>query len=106
MRVDSEENQEEENSGLPKRVFLLLAAGMVLVFVGALVIFAAAATGGGGESTSGGIVIFIGPIPIVLGAGPDASVLVLAGAILAAACVVLFVFWRRKVSAKTGRFRV
>ncbi len=96
MQEDSKENQEDiENPGLPRRFFLLLATGMILVFAGALVIFAAAIAGGGG-STSGGVVIFIGPFPIVFGAGPDAGLLVLAGAILAAVCIALILFWRRK----------
>jgi uncharacterized membrane protein len=94
---DSKENQENaENQGLPRRFFLLLATGMILVFAGALVIFAAAIAGGGG-STSGGVVIFIGPIPIVFGTGPDAGLLVLAGAILSVVIVALFVFWRRRL---------
>jgi uncharacterized membrane protein len=97
MQEDSKENQEDiENPGLPRRFFLLLATGMILVFAGALAIFAAAIAGGGG-STSGGVVIFIGPIPIVFGVGPDSGVLILAGAILAAVCVALFVIWRRRL---------
>jgi uncharacterized membrane protein len=96
MQEDSKENQEDiENPGLPRRFFLLLATGMILVFAGALVIFAAAIASGGG-STSGGVVIFIGPFPIVFGAGPDAGLLVLAGALLAAVCLALILFWTRK----------
>ena len=96
MQEDSKENQEDiENPGLPRRFFLLLATGIILVFAGALVIFAAAIAGGG--STSGGVVIFIGPIPIVFGAGPDAGVLIFAGAILTAVCVALVLLWRRRL---------
>jgi|WetSurMetagenome_2_1015567.scaffolds.fasta_scaffold42701_2 uncharacterized membrane protein len=99
MQEDSKENQENiENPGLPRRFFLLLATGMILVFAGALAIFAASIAGGGG-STSGGVVIFIGPFPIVFGAGPDAGLLVLAGVILAAVSVVLVLLWRRKLVA-------
>jgi uncharacterized membrane protein len=62
--------------GLPSWFFLLVAAGMILVFAGGLLVLAATATGGGGgSSVSTGIVIFIGPFPIVFGAGPDAGCL-------------------------------
>lgn len=85
----------EEDSGVPNMLFLLFAAGFVLVFVGVLIIVAAVALGGDG-SASAGIVIFIGPFPIVLGAGPDAVWLILIGVILAVVNVILFVVLRRK----------
>jgi len=62
-----------------------------------MLIFASAAFGGPGGNASGGVVVFIGPIPIVFGAGPDAGVLILAGAILAAVCVVLVLLWKRRL---------
>ncbi len=98
MLKDPEENQEnEEGESVQKRIMLLVAAGIILVFAGALLIFVSAAIGGAGGSVSGGIVIFIGPIPIVFGAGPDAGVLILAGAIIAAVCLVLVLLWRRRL---------
>ncbi len=77
----------------------LIAAGVILVFVGATLILASAVVGGASSVGSSGVVIFIGPIPIVFGAGPDAGMLILAGAILAAVCVVLFLLWRRGLAA-------
>jgi uncharacterized membrane protein len=97
--VESEENGEEreemEEQAVPSRLLLLFAAGFVLVFVGALVLIAAAALGTGG-SASAGIVVFIGPFPIVFGVGPDAVWLILIGVILAVVNVVLFMVMRRK----------
>ena len=98
MQMVDEENgddPEEEEESVPSRLFLLFAVGFVLVFIGALVLIAAAALGNGG-SASAGIVIFIGPFPIVFGAGPDAVWLILIGVILAVVSVVLFVVMRRK----------
>jgi uncharacterized membrane protein len=46
---------------------------------------------------SGGAVIFIGPFPIVIGAGPDATLLVLVGIVLAVLSVVVFFVLRRKM---------
>jgi uncharacterized membrane protein len=93
-----EENVESgrEGVGVSGRFFLLLFLGFVLVVVGVVVVLVAAVLSGGG-SVSGGAVIFIGPFPIVIGAGPDASWLVLVGIILAVLSVVLFFVMNRKM---------
>ena len=51
----------------------------------------------GGGSVSGGVVIFIGPFPIVVGAGPDVSVIILVSVILAVLSVVVFLVMNRKM---------
>jgi uncharacterized membrane protein len=68
------------NSGVQGWLFALVGVGVFLILVGLVMVFASAATGSGG---SAGVVIFIGPIPIVFGAGPDAGLLVLVGVVLA-----------------------
>jgi uncharacterized membrane protein len=93
--VDSGETV-EEGATVSSRFLLLLIAGFVLVFVGIAVIFVAAALSSGG-SASGGVVIFIGPFPIVIGAGPDVTWIVLFSIIIAVLSVVLFLFMRRRV---------
>jgi len=90
-----EEGNGEENSGLPRWVFTLFLAGFVLVLVGVAVVSAASLLNGG--SASGGVVIFIGPFPLVFGAGPGATWLVLIGIILTALSIILFVVMRRKM---------
>ena len=75
--------------------FLLLFLGFLLVVVGVVVVLVAAVFGGG--SVSGGAVIFIGPFPIVICAGPDVEWLVLVGIILAVLSVVLFFVMNRKM---------
>ncbi len=86
----------EVEKAYPKRLFLILAVGFALVFVGVLVLVFAAGFSSGG-SASAGVVIFIGPFPIVFGSGPDASWLVLIGIVLAVMSLIVFVFMRRKV---------
>ncbi|MCW4009716.1 MAG: DUF131 domain-containing protein [Candidatus Bathyarchaeota archaeon] len=97
MLNDIDESQEAGASGSSRWLFLLIAAGLVLIFMGVIVIFAAAAFAGDGGSVSSGVVIFIGPIPIVFGSGPDSGLLVLVGAILAAVSVALFAVMRKKL---------
>ena len=80
----------------PRRFFLLLISGFVLIFVGITFILIAMVFYGGG-SASAGMVIFIGPFPIVIGAGPDATLIVLFSIIIAVLSVVVFLVLNRKV---------
>jgi uncharacterized membrane protein len=80
--------------------FLFLILGFILVFVGITIVLVAALLFGG--SASFGAVIFVGPFPIVVGAGPEATLLVLLGIILAVCSVVMLLVMRRKVSGFGG----
>jgi uncharacterized membrane protein len=92
------ENEEtvEEGVAVSSRFVLLLILGFALVVVGVVAIFIAAVFYGGG-SVSGGGVIFIGPFPIVIGAGPDAAWLVLFSIIIAVLSIVVFLVMNRKM---------
>jgi len=46
--------------------------------------------------TSGGAVILIGPIPIILGAGPESTWLILLAAIITVMALVAFLIAKRK----------
>jgi uncharacterized membrane protein len=78
-----------------------LVLGFVLVFIGIIVIFIAAVLFGGG-SASAGAVIFIGPFPIVIGAGPDVTLIVLFSIILAVLSVVVFLVMNRRLRRSGG----
>ena len=80
---------------------LLFTAGLVILFVGVILVVAASAFEGNGSASSG-IVIFVGPISIAFGAGPNAGLLILVGAILAALSVAIFVIMRRKMVEEGG----
>jgi uncharacterized membrane protein len=80
-------------------MFLIL--GFVLVFVGIIVVLVAAVLYGGGSANFGGI-IFIGPFPIVIGAGPDATLMVLFGIILAVLSVIMFIVMSRRIKGSGG----
>jgi len=85
----------EEGVVAPKRFFVFLLLGFILVFVGLAVILAAAVFYGGG-SVNFGAVIFIGPFPIVAGAGSDAGLMVLISVILAVLSVIMFLVVSRR----------
>lgn len=85
---------------MPRWIFRLFLAGFIIVLVGVAVFVAASLLFGG--SASGAVVIFIGPFPIVFGAVPEATWLVLIGVILASLSVILFVIMRRRITEKVG----
>jgi len=88
--------QKEEDFvwAVPLKLFLI---GFFLMFLGAIVLIVAAVLQGD-TSVSMGSVVFIGPIPIILGAGPHASLALLLAVILTIVGFVVF-FWLRKTKA-------
>ena len=91
----NEETEIDEGEGIEvsNRFVLLLMLGFVVVIVGIILIAISSFEGG---SVSVGGAIFIGPFPIVFGAGPDVAWLIAISIILAFVSVLLFVLFRRK----------
>lgn len=90
------QQQEEVPSSLPLKLFLF---GFVLMFAGVVVLVASVLLGGDG-TVSGGVVVFVGPIPIILGAGPYASLVVVFAAVLTIIGFVMFFWLRKRVSSR------
>jgi len=67
----------------------------MMVLLGMILKILASITQGGGVA-SGGAVILIGPIPIILGGGPESGWLILLGAIITAVTFVAFLLTRRR----------
>jgi uncharacterized membrane protein len=103
MRIADEKFQEtaEEGITVSNRLFLFLILGFILVFIGITVILIAAALYGGG-SASAGALIFIGPFPIVIGTGSDATWIVLFSIILAILSIVVFLIMNRRTRRPGG----
>jgi uncharacterized membrane protein len=103
MESVDEESHESGKEGVTvsSRFFLLLVLGFVLVFVGVIIVLVAALLSGNSPA-SVGAVIFIGPFPIVVGAGPDAGLLILIGVILAVLSVVVFLVMNRRAGRSGG----
>jgi uncharacterized membrane protein len=88
-------DDEEEGFTVSGRLWGLLILGVILVFFG-IVVLAVASLVLNSNSGSVGVVIFIGPIPIVFGSGPDSVWLILIGIILSVASVLLFLVMNRR----------
>ncbi len=93
----SEDNGESDFEGISvsRRFMGILFLGLILVFIGITVIVLAASFSSGG-SVSSGVVILIGPIPIVFGSGPESLVLILVGVVVTILSVVLFIVLNRR----------
>lgn len=72
------------------KVFL---AGFLLIFLGVIILMIAGLMGG--ISPSFGLVVFIGPIPIILGTGKYSLLAILLAVLLTIFGIVLFVIFRK-----------
>jgi len=88
-------------SNKPQRPLMLLFLGFFIALLG-IVILTITALLTSGSSTSFGIVIFIGPIPIVVGAGPEAQWLILFAIILAVLSIIMFIAMRKQADKKVS----
>ncbi len=89
-------SEDDQNEGIAfsNRLIQLLFLGIVLVFVGIVVLLVALVLLGGSGSVGG--VIFIGPIPIAFGAGPDAGWLIAIGLAVSVISILLFLFMYKR----------
>ena len=77
-----------EQPSVFQKFFLLFIIGFFLIFVGIIILMVAAVLSDG--SANFGAFIFIGPFPIVVGAGPEAPLMVLFVIILAVLSIIMF----------------
>jgi uncharacterized membrane protein len=79
-----------------KKFIILFIVGLVMIFVGVIILMLTATLYGEGAASFGGI-IFIGPVPIVFGAGPEALLMVIIAVILAVLSIIIFFVFRREI---------
>jgi uncharacterized membrane protein len=84
-------------NAISHRFLMLFIVGFLMTLIGIIILMVAAMLYSGG-SASTGVIIFIGPIPIVIGAGPQAGLMVLFSIILAVLSIIIFLIMRRKGS--------
>lgn len=90
----SEEENDDTGLTVSSRFFAFLVLGIALVLIGIAVLVVASLFAG--SSTSVGVVIFIGPFPIAFGAGPNATLLIIIGIILAVLSIVVFIVMNKR----------
>lgn len=79
----------------PRSSLLLLVLGISLILIGITLMLVTSMLYGAG-SVNFGAIIFIGPIPIVIGAGPEGGSMVLFSIIIAVLSVIIFTMLRRR----------
>jgi uncharacterized membrane protein len=77
-----------EQSSVFQKFFLLFIIGFFLIFVGIILLIVAAVLSD--DSANFGAFIFIGPFPVVMGAGPEAPWMILFVIILAVLSIIMF----------------
>ncbi len=93
MAEDSSKNVDGEID-VSGKMLTILFVGFAIIAVGVILLVLASFLGSSSGSVGG--VIFIGPFPIVFGAGLDATWLIMIGIVIAVLMFVLFFVWRRK----------
>ncbi len=88
------EEAENDGIGISSRLLGFLFLGITLVLIGVAVLVVVSVVLGWSGSFGG--VIFIGPIPIVFGAGPDAIWLIAISVILSVISIILFLVMKRR----------
>ena len=84
------------DSGDPRGIMVLFFMGILIVFVGFVVLIAAAILPRSSSGSFSGF-IFIGPIPIIIGAGPETPWLTVIAIILAVIGIATFLIMRRQI---------
>jgi uncharacterized membrane protein len=101
MNVIEEGTGANSENVVSHRILMLFVAGFFMVFVGMIILIVATLFYGGG-STSFGALIFIGPIPIVVGAGPEAAWMVLFVLILAVLSIMMLLIMHKGIAKKNA----
>ncbi len=98
MMSSDQENSETTEDGItmPGQFFLLLILGFVFVVVGIALILIATVLYGGGSASIGAFIL-IGPFPIVVGAGPDATWIILFSIFLSVLSAMVFLVLNRRI---------
>jgi uncharacterized membrane protein len=93
-------NQPEEGLNTISKPFSMLVLGFIMILIGVVIIVITAVLSGGSGSVGG--VVFIGPIPIVFGAGPSSEWLIIISVILAVVTLGLFLVYTRRSRRRMG----
>ena len=94
IKRPSEEIGAEEKPLLHFPFIKLFILGFILMFVGMMTLILAALLTGLKDSL--GFIFLIGPIPIILGSGQYASILIIIGAALTLICLIIFILLNRR----------
>jgi len=99
---DRNTKNKEKEADMSRKIMMLFIAGLLTISAGTAVLIITAVLYGGAQMNFGTI-IFIGPIPIVFGAGPGALWMMLVAIVLAVLIVVIFMIMQREVKKRAPK---
>jgi len=79
-----------------RKFLILLIIGFAIIFLGIIILMVATFLYGGG-SVNFGTIIFIGPFPIVIGAGPEAIWMVLFAIVIAVVSIIMLLIMHKEI---------
>jgi uncharacterized membrane protein len=85
-----------------RRFFVLVIVGLLTIFAGITIMVVASALYGGGSPISYGALIYLGPFPIVIGAGPEAKWTVSFAIILGILSIVMLILTLKSTDKKNA----
>jgi uncharacterized membrane protein len=94
IKCEKFSNHANDKSSILQKSIILFIIGFFIIFVGIVILMVATVLSNG--SANFGAFIFIGPFPIVVGAGPEAEWMILFAIILAILSIILFIIFRRE----------
>lgn len=89
------ENIEEIAPPIPSAIKLFFI-GFMLVFIGVIVLMLTVLLSG--ITRSFGLILLLGPIPIIFGAGENVTPLLIVAAILTIICIAIFIILNRRIA--------
>jgi len=95
-KTKEKDDDKEEGVQVSSRFTMLLMIGFAIIIVGIIILAVASFLSGGSAGVGG--VIFIGPFPIVFGAGPDATWLIGISIAISVVMIVIFLLMRKRES--------
>jgi len=91
-----------DKSSRPQKFLILLIIGFLIIFLGIIMLIVATVLYDEGSANFGSV-IFIWFIPIVFGAGPEATWMIIFAIILAVLSIIMFLILRREIAKTTFR---
>jgi uncharacterized membrane protein len=102
LKTKAREDNASSESSRHGVLLALFIGGILIFFVGMMFLAVAVSFLSHGNSTSFGVVVFLGPFPIVIGAGPEPTLLLLVAVIVAILFVSVFLLTRLRRKRTSG----
>ncbi len=95
MSIGEKPEAHNDQTAKSLRLLTLIIIGFSIIFIGIIILIVASLMSG--SNTGFGVFILVGPIPIIIGAGPEAQWLILIAIILTIISVMTYLAIHRQI---------